>query len=677
MSSFLPGWPVTLLGKVLVPVSVMFVLLSAGTLWLVNEHISAELRADARRTLATADSVFRNSEKLRLDNLVLRFRGVPNEPRFKAVTRLNDPSTLRVLLTELMDEFGVEAVLFTGQDGEIQASVTRGAALTREELEAGSLEPIRHAAATREPQVDLVEAGRSFFDMVSVPSSIGGQFEGVLTFGVDVGQVVTREFKRLADADLILLSKGRIVSSTLAGTPPKAEELALALADPTCEVNLGGDAYLATHGRLAGLNGGGGLPYILLSSYQHHLEALRSMQRRIALIGLGGVLLGILILWPVILGVTHPLRKLKEAAEAIRRGDLSRRVPITSRDECGALARVFNEMVGNLDASRQLLQEAHDQLERRVQERTAELSEEIRRRERAQQEADSANEQLLTASHQAGMAEVATSVLHNVGNVLNSVNASVSVVTETLTYSRVEWLRKSVELLQEHRDDLPGFLVEDPKGRTLPGFLAKISAQLELENASLRHEMKSIVHHVDHIKSIVTAQQNHAKVIGLIETLDPRALIEDALRLKQESLERHGIRLEREFVSDRPVMADRHKVLQILVNLLGNAKQAILDSGLPGRRIVVRVAAGAPGRMVITVTDTGSGISAENLTKLFRHGFTTKKDGHGFGLHASVLAAREMKGDLTAHSDGPGRGASFSLEVPESPAAAAPATRAA
>ena len=150
----------------------------------------------------------------------------------------------------------------------------------------------------------------------------------------------------------------------------------------------------------------------------------------------------------------------------------------------------------------------------------------------------------------------------------------------------------------------------------------------------------------------------------MIETLDPRALIEDAVRLNAESVELHGIVLEREFASERPVSADRHKVLQILVNLLRNAKQAIIEGNSADRRITLRLAEPASGRLAITVADTGAGISAENLEKIFRHGFTTKKDGHGFGLHASVLSAREMKGDLTVHSDGPGRGAAFTLELP-------------
>ena len=292
------------------------------------------------------------------------------------------------------------------------------------------------------------------------------------------------------------------------------------------------------------------------------------------------------------------------------------------------------------------------------------IARDVTERKKAEVELAAMNKQLVEVSRRAGMAEVATSVLHNVGNVLNSVNVSATVVCDRLAKSRVVLLRKSTVLLQEHRADLPAFLTSDPKGQALPGFLDKLAGHLEEENAGLRAEMEAVARNVEHIKQIVATQQSYGRVFGVIETLDPRAVIEDALSLNSESIERHGITLERDFASERTVTADRHKVLQILVNLLRNAKQAIIEANSAERRIAVRLAESGPGYLNITVTDNGAGINAENLENIFRHGFTTKKDGHGFGLHASVLSAREMKGDLTFHSDGPGRGAAFTLALP-------------
>lgn len=291
------------------------------------------------------------------------------------------------------------------------------------------------------------------------------------------------------------------------------------------------------------------------------------------------------------------------------------------------------------------------------------LADSLAARSAAERRLNTTQKRLLEASRLVGMAEVANGVLHNVGNALNSLNVSTGVVCDRLGLSRLPLLRKSVALLQQHSDDLPGFLTTDPKGRALPEFLEKLAGQLEEENAGLREEMQSVSRGIEHIKQIVSTQQNYGRAFGVIETLDPREVIEDAARLTGESLARHRITLVRDFASKRPVCADRHKVLQILVNLVRNAKQAVIEADPPERRIAIRVTEAAPDRLIIAVTDTGTGIPEENLAKIFQHGFTTKKDGHGFGLHASILSAREMKGDLTVHSDGPGRGATFTLEL--------------
>jgi signal transduction histidine kinase len=109
---------------------------------------------------------------------------------------------------------------------------------------------------------------------------------------------------------------------------------------------------------------------------------------------------------------------------------------------------------------------------------------------------------------------------------------------------------------------------------------------------------------------------------------------------------------------------DRHKVLQILVNLLTNAKYACDESNRPEKRINVWIRKDSSDHVRIGVCDNGVGIAAENLNRVFEHGFTTRKTGHGFGLHSCALAARELGGSLTAQSDGPGKGATFILEIP-------------
>jgi PAS domain S-box-containing protein len=288
-------------------------------------------------------------------------------------------------------------------------------------------------------------------------------------------------------------------------------------------------------------------------------------------------------------------------------------------------------------------------------------------RKRAEEAVEKLHKQLMLTSRQAGMAEVATGVLHNVGNVLNSVNVSVNLLEGRLRHSRVANLGKALALLREHHDDLASFLCHDPKGKVLPGYLETLGDHLAAEQAELLREMNLLSKNVEHIKEIVAMQQNYAKLCGVTERVQVSELVEDAIRMNVGAFERHGIRIERTFTPVPHVLVDRHKVLQILVNLMRNAKYAIDELRPPDKRLAIRIHTTDRGRVLVVLSDNGIGIPAENLTRIFGHGFTTKKDGHGFGLHSGALAAQEMGGRLTAHSEGVGKGATFSLELPPAP----------
>lgn len=288
---------------------------------------------------------------------------------------------------------------------------------------------------------------------------------------------------------------------------------------------------------------------------------------------------------------------------------------------------------------------------------------EITDRVSAEQERERLHHDLQTASRQAGMAEVATGVLHNVGNVLNSVNVSANVVIENLQRSKTTVLKKVTGTVEEHSSDLSTFLVSDPRGQHFPRLLAELTQKICQEQDEMRTELSCLVEHLSHIKSIVSMQQSIAKVGGVAETLNVEELVEQAVAFNRSGMERHGIDFQLDFDDVPDVTLDRHKVLQILVNLVGNAKQAMESTPIDQRQLTVSTRYDGD-QVSIAVRDTGMGITSENLSKIFSHGFTTKKDGHGFGLHSSALAAQEIGGSLSVHSDGPGLGATFVLRVP-------------
>ena len=277
--------------------------------------------------------------------------------------------------------------------------------------------------------------------------------------------------------------------------------------------------------------------------------------------------------------------------------------------------------------------------------------------------------ELIDASRLAGMAEVATGVLHNVGNVLNSLNVSTTVITTGLRQSKTESLTKVGELLREHTPDLSTYLTQDPKGKLVPGFIESLAKHFTENRTHLLKESESLQQNVDHIKEIVTMQQSYATAVGVLEPLEPATLMEDSLRMNSSALIRHDVHVVREFAAVPTVLADRGKVLQILVNLISNAKYAAENGQAAGKLITLRIVNSAAGRVQLSVSDNGMGIPPENLTRIFHHGFTTKATGHGFGLHCSANAAKEMKGSLTVHSAGLGTGATFTLDLPAATAA--------
>jgi C4-dicarboxylate-specific signal transduction histidine kinase len=248
--------------------------------------------------------------------------------------------------------------------------------------------------------------------------------------------------------------------------------------------------------------------------------------------------------------------------------------------------------------------------------------------------------------------------------VLNSVNVSTTLLTDLVRQSKITNVARLGDLLTEHHADLPNFFATDPRGQKVPGFVQMLSGHLAKEQRDLLAELESLRKNIEHIKEIVAMQQNYAKVSGVSETLVVTELVEDAVRMNATALNGHNVRFVRDFQAQPRVTVDKHKVLQILVNLMRNAKYACDDSPRGDKEMIVRVTAEA-GRVKIAVIDNGVGIPPENLTRIFSHGFTTRKHGHGFGLHSGALAARELGGSLIAQSEGPGCGATFLLELPE------------
>ncbi|WNG20603.1 ATP-binding protein [Cystobacter fuscus] len=380
--------------------------------------------------------------------------------------------------------------------------------------------------------------------------------------------------------------------------------------------------------------------------------------RYVLLLGILSLLLELVIMYQVLRQqITQPLHAFIQATDKVAagdfHGDFQVELDTARRDELGQLAQAFRLMADEVQRREVALRQANEGLEQRVEERTRELKD--------------VHLQLVQTARRAGMAEIATNVLHNVGNVLNSVYTSAQMAKERVGGMRLEHVGRVAHLIQEHQADLSNFLTQDGRGRNLMPFLDKLGQSLVEDRQEVVSLLDDVGRYTEHIGDIVKVQQNYARIPRVQEQVSLPELLEDALRINFAGLKRHQVKVLRDIAPLPPVMTDKHKTLMILVNLVSNAKYA-MDEVAPSERLLTVRLAQVGGRVRISIHDNGMGIAPEMLTRIFQYGFTTREEGHGFGLHSSAIAAREeLGGSLTVHSDGPGRGATFTLDLPYVP----------
>jgi len=425
------------------------------------------------------------------------------------------------------------------------------------------------------------------------------------------------------------LTKSLLASERVpANSPPRAEPLLVRCHDKGLDRNLFWARLRPTRAGLLKQLG-----WNLLAVYDEDkvIEPLASGRTFLLLTLLGASLLALLVASLIAWNVGKRVRQLVAAAEAVGRGRTKLELKASGRDELARLSHAFLTMANKL----------HEAAEER-----AEL-----------------NALLIESARQAGAAEIANGVLHNIGNVLNSIEVSASLVAETVTAAPLEKLQKAASLLRDNKDRLDQYLSIDPRGKKLPEYICLVTDQFKERNEQAAAELKSLLKSLAHAKAVVEAQQSHGKLAGAKERVRLSDLVEDALRLNDASFVRHNIQITRDYADDPEVLTEKHKVLQILVNLINNAKQAVGASGRADRRITIGTFT-RRNFAAVRVTDNGVGIEPEVLKRVFEAGFTTKDDGHGVGLHFSAIAAKELNGRLTASSEGRGKGATFTLWLP-------------
>jgi signal transduction histidine kinase/CheY-like chemotaxis protein len=588
--------------KVLLPVVTIMVLLLAITVWLVNRRITQQYQMEAARNLRTADLFFRNARKVQRKNLVLRFRNLPNEPRYRASFQSFDHSTLNDLFGELVGELNVDIIMFTTEQPEVLAHAKRDLLISIEDFNQASSLAVSKALRG-DAQVDTVRVGDRLFDVVSIPvPGMGGHLIGALTLGSEIGSSTVQEFSLLSENQIVLLARDKVMAST-AGIPElhcQFARLFNSYFDPTNatpwgavnDIVLQDRHYYYSAGKFESLSVDDKPGYLLLSPYEGLLRSLKGTQQMLLSVSALGILLGTGAVWIFIRRITQPLRALSQSAEAVGRGDFSRRVEVTSRDECGELAAAFNQMTENLKRSR-------EQLESTVQ------------------TLKTTQAQLIQSEKLSGIGEFVAGVAHELNNPLTAV----------MGFS---------ELL-ERADTEPGH-----------------KRYLEMIRKSSQRCQKIV-------QSLLSFARRHAPERKLFSVNE---LMENAVEFLQYQLRTSNIEVILRLAPDLPrAMVDPHQIQQVFLNLINNARQAIEGHQPRGS---IRITTETSGPMVrITLEDDGPGIAEANLSKVFDPFFTTKEVGKGTGLGLSLCYGmiKEHGGSIEVRSR-LGEGATFIIELP-------------
>jgi signal transduction histidine kinase len=350
--------------------------------------------------------------------------------------------------------------------------------------------------------------------------------------------------------------------------------------------------------------------------------------------------------------LSRPIKTLAETAKAISSsGNYSLRMsPEIANDhiaEISLLSTQFNQMLDQIEAKDEKILAANSELEKKVELRTLELKE--------------IQKTALQNAHAAGMAEIATGILHNIGNIVNSVNTSVEEIGDIMQKSKLAGFIRANEMLKVNIHRAGEFLTLDPKGKLLPEYYLKIGETLQEEHTHLKNESAALTKKMALIKDVIQTQQEYAKKDLFFEELSLSQITEEILELQMNSLHRHEITIVKSYQPARPVRVQRVKFAHILMNLVKNAKEAMAHQPSGHRKLHIEIEEQHSAGVILRITDSGDGIDPKNLEKIFNHGFTTKQSGHGFGLHFCANAMTEMGGKMVVESKGAGHGATFVL----------------
>jgi signal transduction histidine kinase/ActR/RegA family two-component response regulator len=461
--------------KVMAVVLVALVAVPVATLWIVDGQIQRQMEIDAQLALTVARDSFVRSMKVRTDALAARFRTGANEPRFWTIVRLGDAPTMQEYLKrDVLQEFGddTELALFVPIDGEPQGTRRDGVTVTPVAFAAAVDEFIR-SAFQGEERTGSVAIGRGVYHVVAIPVAPPDGLKGALVFGIRISDGALRNIQP-AGSEIVVLAGESLAAATMS-EGRRDESVFAQLARPEGPAGradgvsniatVAGARYLPVAGTIGNGDGSPNVRYVLLSSVEQRLRAFEQTRRVLVTLSVFGVLISGAVVWFFVRRITRPLVDLRDSAEAVGRGDFSRRIERFSNDECGDLAGAFNRMTSNLQTSR------------------AEL-------EAAMQQVRTTQEQLIQSEKLSAVGQFVAGVAHELNNPLTAVvgfsELLQSMPCDEKTRSHLERIAKSAHRCHKIVHSLLSFARQEAPERKLVQVHTLIDEVLEIMAYDLR-----------------------------------------------------------------------------------------------------------------------------------------------------------------------------------------------
>ncbi len=266
-----------------------------------------------------------------------------------------------------------------------------------------------------------------------------------------------------------------------------------------------------------------------------------------------------------------------------------------------------------------------------------------------------------------GRLEVVDTILHNIGNAINSVAIGIGTIQEYLINNKLtRHFASLANAVKEHQEDFADYVREDTQGQKVAPFITALAGEFAKRDEELARIVSRVHERAEHIADIIRTEKTLSKRSVYRKDINLGEAIEDAITVLQDSIKKRNIQVSVDCDgAPKEISTQESQFHQMLVNLIKNSIEAIDELGAQEDYVpYIKIKCYVDTDFALEVMDNGIGIESDKLDAIFRSGYTTKDSGSGLGLHSIANFVSGCGGQILALSDGIGKGATMRILLP-------------